>query len=480
MSNIEQKYLLDESIEDLLSDLELKKEQVQQFYTKIKSCQEVQYKKVNTDYSLIITHRRDENQEQENKKISKEKFYKEIDNKIGHTINKDRFYISLDGYKYEIYRYSGVLKDIYILYRNLKNDNIKQQKFEIPNFLKSYIITEITDNPRYKSHNLAILGNPKKNISKLYSTFKNLDERRISKVEDSILKNAPLSDSIRLILYQFYYEMISLKEEIIDKKREKEVELFQKKLQKSILLVDEFYYIFDTTILSKVQKHLKYIEKKLTLDKEIDAFSSNLKILENSYKEKEINKIFAKLDKKTYNKINKIIFFLQTREFSIILTQYKHLITEGDQSFNQYHQIGEIHQVINKKLSLKYKQAKFTIKENSYCKDYQSYSNIKESIKKLKIVLETFHYLYEKDKFNEASKSINRLYNLLDEFTNIHTRCNLVNNHIKNQKDIPKFETNRTLDLINISCSNHQLQLINSIEQAIKDFKHNSSLKKIK
>ncbi len=479
MSNIEQKYLLDKSIESLLLDLELKREQVQQFYTKIKSCQEIQYKKVNADYSLIITHRRDENKEQEMKKISEEKFYKEIENKIGYIIHKDRFYISLNGYKYEIYRYSGILKDIYILYRNIQSTNIKQEKLEIPNFLKSYIITEITNNPRYKSHNLAILGNPKKNISVLYSTFKNLDEKRISKIDKDILKNAPLSDSIRLILYQYYYEMLSLKEQIINKKREQEIELFQIKLKNSIILIEEFYYLFNKKLLTKVQKHLKEIEKQLIINKDIDAFSSNLKILENIYEEKEINKLFAKLDKKTFNQINKIIFFLKTRKFSIILTQYKYLITEGDQSFNQYHQIGEINQVINKKLSLKYKKAKFIIKENSYCQDYQSYYNIKRSIEKLKIILETFRYLYTKDKFTKLFKSVNKLHTQLEEFTDINTKCNLINNYMSNQKEIPKTKIDKTLDLINISCSNHQRQLINSIEESIKDFKQNTSLKKI-
>ncbi len=479
MSNIEHKYLLNSSIENLLLDLELQKEQIEQFYTRIKSCQEIQYKKINTNYYLIVTHRREENKEQENKKISKEKFYKELENKIGHTINKDLFYIDIDGYKYEIYRYKGILKDIYVLYGKFQNEDIKQKKFKIPDFLKSYILTEITNNPRYKNHNLAILGNPKKNISTLYSTFKNLDEKRVKEVDKDILKDAPLSDAIRLILYQSYYEMLSLKEQIIKKRREKEIEQFKIQLQKNILLIEEFYYIFDTTIVDKVKQHLKEIEKKLTIDKEIDAFQSNLKILEKSYKEKEINKLFSKLDKRTYEKINKIIFFLQTREFSILLTQYKHMITEGDQSFNQYNQIDEIHQVINKKISLKYQKTKFTIEENSYCRDYQSYKNIKESIAKLKIVLDTFSYLYTTNNFREISLSVNKLYNLLESFIDSHIKHNLINNYMNSQKEKSEINKNITLELINATYSNHQLKLINKIEKAIKEFKNNNLLKKI-
>ena len=474
MAIVEKKYILNESITSIIDLKRAKKENISQFYTSIKLCKEVRFRKVGKEYFKTIRTGSDVRKNIVNKNITKEKYQEAKAKKIGKTLKKIRYSVKLDNNKYTIDEYKNHLKNLFILeipFKDLEN----AKEFKIPQKMKQYITKDVSSDNRYRNKNLALLGNPKKIDYDLYSIFKDIDRGRVENLRDVIFKEMPVNDSIRVILYKTFVQLRGDRELLIENANIADLVSFRKNIKKSKIILSEFKYLFDPDVYKKVYQHLCMVDKSIAIDKDVDILKHNMPILEAIFDDGEIIKFIDFMDNKLENRKRKVIKFLQTREFNIIFNQYNLLLKEKNNTKEHIYANISIHKLTKKLIQRRFKKFHHLANKYQKCYDLDSYKKIHSSLLKLCYVVEEFDLFFEQSNHNKMMKKVKNIKESTQSFIVLSRESFIIKSYIK---DISKTLRTQNSLIEQVKQKRKELEkIINiNIDKDIKALKKSKSL----
>jgi CYTH domain-containing protein len=474
MAIVEKKYILNESIKEQLNLKNIKKENISQFYTSIKLCKEVRFRKVDNSYFKTIRTGSEVRKNIVNKKITKAKYQQAKSKKIGKTLKKVRYSLYLNEQKYAVDRYKNHLKNLYIL--EVSFENIESAKrFKIPNNMKKYITKDASHDNRYRDKNLALLGNPKKKDYDIYTIFKDLDRGRVTSLKDIIFKEMPVDDSIRVILYKIFVDLNNDKELLILNGDIKTLISFRKNIKKSKVILNEFKYLFDEIAYKKVYQHLCMIDKSIAIDKDVDILKQNMPILEAIFEDKDIIKFIDVMDTKLEYKKTKVIKFFQTREFKIIFDQYKLFLKEKNNIKENVYDSITIEKLAQKLLLRRFRKFKHLSKKYQKCYDLDSYKKIHTSLLKLCYILEEFEIFIDKNRYTLLHKKMMSAKKSILSFIVLSRESLIIKTYIKDTSKTLRTQ-NSMIEQVKQTRKDLERDLNKKIDKDIKVLKKSNSL----
>jgi CYTH domain-containing protein len=430
MHKIEKKYLLKNSVNTLMNDLELNAQEVSEFYTVVKVCKEVKFSKIDSKYFKTIKNGIIGSIDQTRYKIKKARYIKEKRNSIGDKILKKRYLIANNGEKYFIDIYQKNLKNLFML-EIIFHSKKDFDKFILPEIFKEYIVKEVTSDKRYQNRNLALLGNPKQNPYNIYALFKDIEYARITNLDKTIFKEMKTSDSIRIVLYKLFIDLKINQDLIVQTKAEDGIKTFEKVLKKTIILLNEYKNIFDKKIVRNVLLHLKVMNKSLKTYNDLLFIQKNLTELENILEKSELDNIYKNIKHKISLEKHNISRFFTTREFAIIFKQYELLLKENNKSFLSIDGQTSINNTLREKIYTNYK--KVIIKYDKYdgCEDIESYRIVNRPLKALIALLVEFKAIIDKDKYKTMYRVTNTASKEARRVKNINRRVMIINTYLE-------------------------------------------------
>jgi CYTH domain-containing protein len=447
MAIIEKKYLLKDSARALLKSSEHKKEQISQFYTKIEFCKEIRYRKIDKNHFKTVRTGSEVRKDEIDKKITKASYQKAKSKKIGNILKKERYTIdkhsAIDFYKKEL---NNILL-FEVAFKTLSD----AQTYTLPASLLPHIKRDVSEDKRYRSKNLACLGNPYKIPYNIYAIFKDIEQGRVKEVQTVIFPEMIVSDAVRIILFKLYHDLQKDSQKLIEKNNIKSLERFRKNLKKTKILLNEYRTIFDATLYQKVYAHLGVIENSIAIDKDLSVIRAHLPLLESAFTEKEINRFITRIDKRIEDEKHKVQHFFKTREYKIIFSQFKLLITEPSNIFTAYYSNTSIAKASHATIAKRFKKLCQLSKKYDKCHDLDAYNKIKKALNKTRVLLGSFSSLYEQKRYVKMCALLENTYQKLMEYIELHKRTLIIQTYIQNsdkslqeqEKLIKKIEKRR-------------------------------------
>jgi CYTH domain-containing protein len=474
MLEVEKTYLVKDEIKELILELKAQKYKVTRFYTKIKLCEEIGYKKSENKYLKIIKYGHKNSIKEKKIKITKKEYKKARREKISKIITKNCYNLKINRQKYKVSFYSKELKELILLRVKFKLDeNIN--KSQIFNQLEPYIIKDVTDDERFKNKNLAQQGNPNKVSYNIYKIFRDIKNSQTKELSDTIFKQMDSYEAIKITLYLKYNNMIRELNNFIKTNNIKNLKSFVKSLKeirKSLKINQNIFY---KEKYFKINSHLSSIQKSIIIDDKLDAIKNNLKILEKSFNEHEINYLLTQKDHSIDEEKRKIKNFIHTREFSIILSQLEILIREKNGSFKHTNPKISINSYIKDKYKTTLKKVDKTINKYSRCNDIQSYKKIRKQISDLETILRDFYYLFDKKELQKVNKIISQTKSSLNNLNSLYKQTQSAKEMIKESKK-ELIVQNKLLLEIDKSKHIKKEKLYKEINIALDNFRNSKEL----
>jgi CYTH domain-containing protein len=428
MAIIEKKYLLKDSARVLLKKLKDKKERISQFYTKIEYCKEVRYRKIDKKYFKTLRTGSEVRKNEIDKKISKKFYQKAQKDKIGKILKKNRY--TLDKHT-AIDDYKNHLDDILLLEVNFKTVD-DAETYTLPESLLEHIKRDVSDDNRYRNKNLARLGNPYKKSYNIYAVFKDIEQRRLKDIQTAIFPEMIVSDAVRITLYKLYHDLQYDAQKLIEHNNIKSLERFRKNLKMAKIILNEYYAIFDTKMYKRVYTHLGVIEKTIAIDKDLSVIRTHLPLLESAFSDKEINGFISRIDKRIEHEKQKVQHFFKTREYNIIFSQFRMLLTEPSNIFTTYYSNTSIAQVSQENIEKRFKKLRQLTKKYDKCHDLDAYQKMKKALNKTRVLLGSFSSMYPQKRYQKMCALLDDTYQKLMSYIELHKRSLIIKTYIRN------------------------------------------------
>lgn len=474
MAIVEKKYLLNNSVNSLLEKKKLKKRSISQFYTQIKICKEVRFRKINKHFYKTVRTGSEVRKNEVDKEVSEKRYLRAKEDKIGKVLKKERFTFKNDAGQFAIDRYHQHLEDLDILEVSFKTLE-EAEAFRLPEDLKRHIKKDVSDDERYRNKNLALLGNPKKRPYNIYAIFKDIEQNRLKDIEEVIFPEMIVSDAVRIVLYKIYHALKKDRAKLIEENDIYALELFRKNLKHAKILLTEYRHIFDQNMYKKVFLHLGMIEKTIAVDKDLSLIRANLKLLESAFNEKEVNFFISRIDKRIETEKHKVKNFFKTREFSIIFRQFDILLKEQSNVHTSYHSDTTIARIVKESVNTRFKKLLFLTKKYDKCHDVDSYKKMRRALAKTKTILEYFSHIYTKKEYQKMQVLLNDTNKKFSDFIDLNKRSLIIKTYIRNSnKEL--IEQQRLVDKVQKKRKLLEKQINKEIDQSIALLKENKSL----
>ncbi len=460
MNNTEQKYLINAKTKEMIKDLELKEKKIITFYTLVKLCKEVRYSRIKSKYYKFTKDGIYNLSKEKKILITKKKYKKAKNNKIGNKIKKSvyRFFPKNDDY--QLHQYKGKLKKLNILFDYSNNSD---------NFISTLVSKNITNDERYLDKNLALFGDPREYSYNIYAIFKDIELDRIKKSQKIIFKEMKTGDALRIVLYTLLSNMkVSLKH-IKNSDAKEGLEDLTIALKHSITIVKEFREVFDESMVNRILKHLKIISSSLKIEKNLRYIKNKLFKLDTFVDSNELSEIKRKLSEKQKIQRRKILNLLSTREFSIVFRQYELFLKENSKtSYSNYAQMPI--QISIKENMLKNHTNSFDLcKRYEKCEDNLGFKKISKSFKRLDTILKTFDDIIDNKDKNTIIENVDKILLSLNKNKNIKRDTLIVLTYLNNLKIKPK-EYNRIKKQVEKQSRKNRKNNIEQLRGAIVNF----------
>ncbi len=474
MAIIEKKYLLNDSVNSFIKRHKLSKNNISQFYTQVKICKEVRYRKIDDTFFKTVRTGSEVRENIVNKSISHKKYLQAKEKKIGKVLKKERFTLADDLQNFAIDRYKKHLKNITILEVSFKSLE-EAETFKLPDTLKVYIQKDVSDDDRYRNKNLALLGNPKKLSYSIYAIFKDIERERLTSVADVIFPEMIVSDAVRIVLYRIYHALKVDRAKLLEQNDIYALERFRKNLKQAKILLEEYRHIFDQNMYKKVSLHLNMIDKTIAIDKDLTLIRANLKLLESAFSEKEVNFFIARIDKRIEDEKHKVKTFFKTREFAIIFRQFDLLLKEQSNVHSAYHSNTTIKEVTKSSVNKRFKKLLFLTKKYDKCHDVDSYKKMKKALYKTKTIMDNFAHLYENKVYKQMQSLLDDTDDKFAEFINLYKRSLIIKTYIRNSNKALQ-EQQRLINKVQKKRKTLEKELNKDIDASIQVLKENKAL----
>ena len=434
----EYRYLLDEKFDIDNINIPFFKSKITEYYTYISRCKSIKYQMKNNDFFKVVIVHNNENI----KKISKEKFNKNIEKSLSKFISKNVYDFNNN---FKIILYGDKLKGLKIL--------ISKNKKVIKEFLP-YIQEDISCKKRFRDINIALYGSPfddEKNIHNLLKKIKNMENIEMKNI---IKKDMAIDSAVRVKLYELFIKIEKSRFDILKKGSNKasDISLYRKNLITAVNILQEYNYCFDKELVDKVEENLKYILKKTDIDSELSSIKSNLLRYQKCLNSDEFLRFLKEKDQEITTEVESFSYFIQTREYSIIMRQLEMLIKESSIELAEENEENTtIKNALKKSIKKAYKKLMKSIKKYIDCDDEKSYQKIYKKMQKLKILNKEFGFLNEDEVFYKRKKNLSSIDKNLTELLHNMKNIDIANSTIKDADEVEclvrKFEKQKDKSL---------------------------------
>ncbi len=189
MLEIERKYLLEPTVEALLSSQKASCKKLTQFYTRVTPQKSVRFRKIGKKYYKTVKIGEGGIREEYEREIPKKEYYRNLSRHIGYIIRKKRCTVEVEGRVYTVDIFRKPLDKRYILEVEFE-DKKAYKAFRLPDLWQSHLQKEVTEDEAYKNKNLALFGLPvdsdgqQKAIDALVGKLREYKQRTLAYCED--------------------------------------------------------------------------------------------------------------------------------------------------------------------------------------------------------------------------------------------------------------------------------------------------------
>lgn len=426
MKEIERKYLLKDSITVLIDKLALKKHKIKQYYTTITPSKGVRYRKMDDHYFKTIKKGKGASRDEKEFEITKETFEKKLKKCIKKPLQKERYFLELEGREYSIDVFKKRLKGLYLL--EVEFPDIESfETFDLPKILQMHVLKDVSFDEAFKNKNLVLEGRPD-DISKVEKIFIDLDAKSHDKLENYFISNLSPIDALRVILYKYSNLILYYKTRILKNEDEEDLHQFRINIRKSRAFLKEFETLFPTKEYTYFYDNLSYFASQTNHKRDLDVIQERFKALKKDGKpiqkdiknqsEKEQRKIEEMLEGKMFE--NFFHTYQNALKKETLLTSYN---TNGTIEDTVKNIIMNLHQKIIKKI-------------DSLEKDFneKKLHKIRISFKKLRYLLEEFQHIFGEKKIETMIDKGKKLQNLLGDFNDMVNQSHLMHDYLRSKE----------------------------------------------
>jgi len=403
MKEIERKYLLNKSILEFLDKISTTHKKITQFYTKATANKSLRFRKYGSQYYKCIKHGTGGVREEIEEKISQKVYKKNLKKRIGRSIKKIRYLFKLDSYEYSVDVYKKPFVDLYVMEVEFES-MAAYENFILPSTLKMYVEKEVTEDEAYKNKNLALFGLPY--------------EKNEAKENGSV-------DALMHVFERLLYDIYLYREKLLEGGDDEDLHQFRIACRRSVVLMGEFRLLYEEESLLEHRRGLKNLINISNTNRDMDVLMSELTKIE---REKEISRYQEALEllRESVEKILQeehvsIITYLQSETCTNVLMAWKNYITDTNRTNISIYGRYPIEPLSKYVIFRQFLKIKKHIKLLDPKHDAsETLHKLRIEYKKMRYLLESFGYLYEKKEIKKLLKEMKKLQDILGLFHDSH------------------------------------------------------------
>jgi CHAD domain-containing protein len=403
MKEIERKYLLNRSILEFLDKTSTTHKKITQFYIKATASKSLRFRKYGSQYYKCIKYGTGGVREEIEKEASKKVYKKNLKKRIGRNIKKIRYLFKLDSYEYSVDVYKKPLENLYVMEIEF-NTLESYENFILPSTLKTYVEKEVTDDEAYKNKNLALFGLPDK---------------------ENETKNNVSVDALMHVFGKLLDEIYFYRRKLLTGGDDEDLHQFRIACRRSVVLMGEFKLLYEEESLLEHRAGLKNLISISNTKRDMDVLMSELLKIEGekeaSYYQEALDILKAYVEKILQKEHDLIITYLQSETCTNLLMAWKNYITDTNRTnipiYGRYSIDSLSKYVIFQRFLKIKKQIKLLDPKHDAS---ETLHKLRIEYKKMRYLLESFGYLYEKKEIKKLLKEMKKLQDVLGLFHDSH------------------------------------------------------------
>ena len=403
MKEIERKYLLNRSILEFLDKTSTTHKKITQFYTKATPKKSLRFRKYGRQYYKCIKHGTGGVREEIEEEVSRKVYKKSLKKRIGRSIKKIRYLFKLDSYEYSVDVYKKPFVDLYVM--EVEFESIAEyENFVLPSTLKTYVEKEVTEDEAYKNKNLALFGLPYK--------------------ESEVKENGSV-DALMHVFERLLYDICLYRKKMLAGGDDEDLHQFRIACRRSVVLMGEFTLLYKGEKLLEHRTALKNLINVSNTKRDMDVLKSELyKIegeIEESHYQEALDVLKERVEKMLQKEHASIIAYLQSETCINVLMAWKNYIIDTNRTNVSIYERYPIDPLSKYVIFQRFLKIKKRIKILDPKHDAsETLHKLRIEYKKMRYLLETFGYLYEKKEIKKLLKEMKKLQDVLGLFHDSH------------------------------------------------------------
>ena len=403
MKEIERKYLLNRSILEFLDKTSTSHKNITQFYTKATANKSLRFRKYGSQYYRCIKHGTGGVREEIEKEVSSKVYKKNLKKRIGRSIKKIRYLFKLDSYEYSVDVYKKPLVDLYVM--EVEFESIAAyENYVLPSTLEMVVEKEVTYDEAYKNKSLALFGLP---------------------YEESEVNENGSVDALVQVFEKLLSDIYLYREKLLTGGDDEDLHQFRIACRRSVVLMGEFKLLYEKERLLENRTALKNLISISNTKRDMDVLKSEINRIEGEMEPsgyQEALELFkGRVDKMLQIDHASIITYLQSEACTNILVAWKSYIADRNRTnvsiYGRY-TIDSLskHVIFQRFLKIKKRIKGLDPKHDAS----ETLHKLRIEYKKMRYLLESFGYLYEKKEIRKLLKEMKKLQDLLGLFHDSH------------------------------------------------------------
>jgi len=403
MKEIERKYLLNRSILEFLDKTSTAYKKITQFYIKATSHKSLRFRKYGSQYYKCIKLGTGGIREENEEEVSQKVYKKNLKKCIGRSIKKIRYLFKLDRYEYSVDVYKKQLENLYVM--EVEFESIAAyENFVLPSTLKRYVEKEVTDDEAYKNKNLALFGLP---------------------YEGSDATEKGSAHVLMQVFEKLLSDIYLYREKILTDGDDEDLHQLRIACRRSVVLMGEFRLLYEEESLLEHRAGLKNLINISNTKRDMDVLISELTKIEGEREVSRYQEALGLLEDRVEKIVQKehasIITYLQSETCTNVLMEWKNYITNRNRTNISIYGRYPIDSLSKYVIFQRFLKIKKHIKLLDPKHDAsETLHKLRIEYKKMRYLLESFGYLYEKKEIKKLLKEMKKLQNVLGLFHDSH------------------------------------------------------------
>lgn len=403
MKEIERKYLLNRSILEFLDNTSTSHKKITQFYIKATANKSLRFRKYGSQYYKCIKHGTGGVREEIEEEVSQKVYKKNLNKCISRSIKKIRYLFKLESYEYSVDIYKKQLENLYVM--EVEFESIAAyENFVLPSSLKRYVEKEVTDDEAYKNKNLALFALP---------------------LEENEVKEKGSAHVLMQIFEKLLSDIYLYRRKLLTGGDDEDLHQFRIACRRSVVLMGEFKLLYEEERLLEHRTALKNLITISNTKRDMDVLKSEINRIEGEMEptsyEEALELLKERVEKKLQKEHASIITYLQSGACTNILMAWKNYISDQNSTSVSIYGRYPIDSLSKYVIFQRFLKIKKRIKLLDPKHDAsETLHKLRIEYKKMRYLLESFGYLYEKNEIKKLLKEMKKLQNVLGLFHDSH------------------------------------------------------------